>query len=177
MTDNNEDIFTTDSDPTKTVDMSAKNAIEVLKGFTGPPDELAVLLEGEGRKTVLEAAERGPTPEASDSAEPYIDPEIDRENWPSIQLAHEDGKPNYAYLGVSGTHLDKDGKTWIPFTHAFQVRRGDIIQVPPSIVGMLQTTIETRFEQETDPVSGRIEMKRYDRPGIPWQLIKPGKYC
>ena len=175
MTDTNEDIFTPDSDPIKTVDMGAKNAIEFLKDFTGSQEELDVILEGEERTTVLKAA--GQSLEETAPTEPHIDPEVDRKNWPTIQLSHEDGKLNYEYLGASGTHLGEDGKTWKPFTHALQVMRGVPVKVPPSIVGMLQTSIEARFEDKTNPVTGRVELVRTERPALPWQLIDPGKYC
>jgi hypothetical protein len=103
-----------------------------------------------------------------------IDPEDDRENWPTIQVETEDNKENYAFLAVSGTKAD--GKS---FTHQLQVQRGVDVKVPPSVVNMLKTTKQTIFRQVEIFEGGapRMKMVRQDRPSIPWQLISGGKYC
>ncbi len=105
-------------------------------------------------------------------AEKVLDPEEDKENWPTIFIDFEDGKPNYEFLGCSGTM--KDGR---PFTHTLQVMRGVDVKVPPSIVNMLRTSREARYHQVQDPVSGRLTMVRNDRSSIPWRMTEKGKYC
>jgi hypothetical protein len=106
-------------------------------------------------------------------AKKVLDPEEDKANWPTIFVDFEDGKPNYEFLGVSGTM--KDGR---PFTHTLQIQRGvEGVPVPPSIVNMLSSTKETRFVQSQDPVTGRMNMTRTERAPIPWRLIEKGKYC
>lgn len=101
-----------------------------------------------------------------------LDPEEDRANWPTIFIDFEDGKPNYEYVGVSGTM--KDGR---PFTHSLQVQRGVDVVVPPSVVNMLRTTKQTHYHQTADPVTGRQVMHQNDRAPLPWRLIEKGKYC
>lgn len=111
-------------------------------------------------------------PAASAKKTKALDPEEDRANWPTIFIDFEDGKPNYEYVGVSGTM--KDGR---PFTHSLQIQRGVDVVVPPSVVNMLRTTKQTVFHQTPDPVTGRQVMHRNDRAPLPWRLIEKGKYC
>lgn len=101
-----------------------------------------------------------------------LDPEEDRENWPTIFIDFEDGRPNYAFLGASGTM--KDGR---PFNHQLQVQRGVDVKVPPSIVNMLRTSKERHGRQVEDPVTGRMVMNHYDKSSEPWRLIEKGAYC
>lgn len=113
---------------------------------------------------------KGPTNKVK--AKKVLDPEEDKANWPKIFIDFEDGKPNYEYLGVSGTM--KDGR---PFTHTLQVMRGVDASVPPSIVNMLRSTKETRYNQVPDPTTGRMNLVRTERSPIPWRLVEKGKYC
>jgi len=100
-----------------------------------------------------------------------IDPEYDRENWPTIMIDMEDGKPNYEFLSVHGTL--KNGE---PFDHDLKVMRGVNVQVPPSVVNMLRTAVSAHYVQRQDPVTGTSIMVRSDRSAIPWRLVRGGKY-
>jgi len=100
-----------------------------------------------------------------------LDPEKDRENWPTIFIDSEDGKPNYEYISAHGTM--KNGE---PFGHELQIMRGVNVQVPPSIVYTLQDSISAYFIPRTD-IHGRNYLERQNRSAIPWRLIKGGKYC
>jgi len=100
-----------------------------------------------------------------------IDPEYDRENWPTIMIDMEDGKPNYEFLSVHGTL--KNGE---PFDHDLKVMRGVNVQVPPSVVNMLRTAVSAHYTQRKDPVTGTNIMDRSDRSSIPWRLVRGGKY-
>lgn len=102
---------------------------------------------------------------------PEIDPEMDRENWPTIHIEMEDGKPNYEFVSASGTM--KNGK---PFGHDLQIMRGVDVQVPPSIVHVLRDAIATHHVPRRDPSNGKLKMERQDRSAVPWRLIKSGKY-
>lgn len=108
---------------------------------------------------------------AAKKTKKFIDPERDRKNWPVIELDHEDGKPNFHFISVSGTM--KDGT---PFTHDLKLQRGVDVPVPPSVVNMLQTTKKAVFHQTHDPVANRNVMHRTERPPIPWRLVEKGKY-
>lgn len=100
----------------------------------------------------------------------FIDPEDDRENWPTIHVEMEEGKPNYEYLAVSGTK-----KNGVPFSHRLQIMRGRDAQVPPSIVNMLRDAVSTHYSQRRD-ASGKMQMIKQERSSIPWRLIKSGKH-
>lgn len=100
-----------------------------------------------------------------------IDPEDDRENWPVISIDFEDGHPNYAFCGASGTK--KDGS---PFTHSMQIQRGVDVSVPPSIVNMLRSAKEARYNQVANPITGRQDMIKTERSGLPWHIVEKGKY-
>ena len=100
-----------------------------------------------------------------------IDPEYDRENWPTIRLEAEDGKPNYEFLSAHGTL-----KTGEPFGHELQVMRGVDVQVPPSIVYALRDAVAAHYSQRQDPITGRMQMIKSERSSIPWHLVKAGKH-
>jgi hypothetical protein len=100
-----------------------------------------------------------------------IDPEDDKKNWPVIFIDFEDGLPNYQYCAASGTK--KNGQ---PFTHSLQVQRGVDVAVPPSIVNMLRDSVEARYSQTPDPVTGRMSMNKTARSGLPWHIVEKGKY-
>ena len=126
------------------------------------PDELGLELE----EVMADEEPKPKTPKKK-----VIDPEDDRENWPVIQIDFEDGHPNYAFCGASGTKQDGS-----PFTHSLQVQRGVDVKVPPSIVNMLRSAKEARYNQVPDPVSGRVNMVKTERSGIPWHIVEKGKY-
>lgn len=96
-----------------------------------------------------------------------LDPEEDKVNWPTIFIDFEDGKPNYEFLGVSGTM--KDGR---PFTHTLQVQRGVDVPVPPSVVNMLR---DAKAMVGTQPDLTK-PMVRTNRSSLPWHLVEKGKY-
>lgn len=110
--------------------------------------------------------------EAKSKKAKKLDPEEDRANWPTIQIAFEDAKPNFEFIGVAGTM--KDGR---PFSHQLRVQRGVDVQVPPSVVNMLRSTKQAHYHQKADAQTGRMELVRTDRPPLPWQLIDKGAYC
>lgn len=114
----------------------------------------------------------GETTTAPPAATKVLDPEEDKENWPTIFVDYEDGKPNFEFIHVAGTM--KDGR---PFEHSLRVMRGVDVKVPPSVVNMLKTTKQTHFHQTPDPVTGGMTMNRSDRSPIPWRLTEKGKYC
>jgi len=120
-------------------------------------------------EAALEPAAKARKPK---TVEKVLDPEEDRENWPTIFIDFEDKKPNYEFVGVSGTM--KDGR---PFTHSMQIQRGVDAKVPPSVVNMLRSTKQTVYHQSPDPMTGRMNMNRSDRAPLPWRLIEKGKYC
>ena len=101
----------------------------------------------------------------------FIDPEMDRENWPTIMIEMEEGKPNYEFVTSHGTM--KDGK---PFGHELQIMRGVEVQVAPSVVESLRCTVSTHFVPRRDPVTNRLMLDRQDRSSVPWKLVKAGKY-
>ena len=103
--------------------------------------------------------------------EAKLDPEQDRDNWPTILIDMEDEKPNYEFLSTSGTM--KDGT---PFNHDLQVQRGIGVKVPPSIVHTLEEAVSTHYVQRRDPQTGKNIMIRQDRSAIPWRLVHKGKY-
>jgi hypothetical protein len=106
------------------------------------------------------------------AAKKALDPEDDRDNWPTIHIEMEENRPNYEYLASHGTK--KDGTA---FGHELQVMRGVDVKVPPSIVYMLRDAVAAHYVQRRDPVSNKMTMIRQDRSSIPWRLINGGKYC
>lgn len=100
-----------------------------------------------------------------------LDPEEDRENWPTIIVEAENEKPNFAFLCTGGTM--EDGR---PFVHELKVQRGEEVKVPPSIVNSLRIAVAEHFHQEKDPITGTNKMVGTNRSAIPWQLISRGKY-
>jgi len=100
-----------------------------------------------------------------------IDPERDKDNWPTIIIDMENEKPNYEYVAAHGTM--RDGS---PFSRECQIQRGVEVKVAPSIVRVLQTAVSAHFVQRPDPITGKMIMDRQDRSSIPWRLVKAGKY-
>lgn len=105
-------------------------------------------------------------------AERVIDPEDDRDHWPVIHIEAEEGKPNFEYLYAMGTK--KNGDT---FEHYLQVRRGENVSVPPSIVYALNDAVATHMRQVKNQATGLNDKIYYERSSLPWRLIKGGKYC
>lgn len=99
-----------------------------------------------------------------------LDPEDDRDNWPTIMISSEDGKPNYETVIVHGTK--RDGT---PFGHDLQIMRGVQVKVPPSVVYCLQDAVATHIVAGKDR-DGHMVQIRQERPSVPWQLINKGKY-
>lgn len=102
----------------------------------------------------------------------FIDPELDRDNWPIILIEMEEGKPNYEFIASHGTM--KNGE---PFDHDMQIMRGVEVAVPPSIVDTLRCSVATHHVPRRNPETNRIELVRQDRSAVPWRLVKGGKYC
>lgn len=100
-----------------------------------------------------------------------IDPERDRENWPTIMIDSEKDKPNYEFVAAHGTLRNGEA-----FSHECQIQRGVEVKVPPSIVRVLQLAVSAHYEQRPDPMTGKNMMVRSDRSAIPWRLVRPGKY-
>jgi hypothetical protein len=100
-----------------------------------------------------------------------LDPEYDRENWPTIIIDFEQGKPNYEFVAAHGTCKNGD-----PFGWDMQIQRGVEVKVPPSIVYVLRDARSTHFTQVTDPMTGTTSMRRQDRSAIPWSLVSGGKH-
>ena len=133
----------------------------------GMDDE--VVLPPLAKPTKKKAARSEPVEEFV--AEPaFIDPEDDRENWPTIYIEMEDGKPNYEFVASHGTK--KDGSS---FGHDLQIMRGVDVQVPPSIVNTLKEMVATHYVPKRGP-DGRAFLDRQDRSSIPWKLVRGGKY-
>lgn len=101
----------------------------------------------------------------------FIDPEDDKENWPTIMIDPEKGAPNYEFVAAHGTKADGT-----PFGKDYQIMRGIEVAVPPSVVNVLKLAMATTYEQAQDPVTGKNKLIRQDRSSIPWRLVKPGKY-
>lgn len=99
-----------------------------------------------------------------------LDPEDDRDNWPTITINTEEGKPNYETVIVHGTK--KNGK---PFGHDLQIMRGVEVKVPPSVVYDLRDAVATHIIATKDR-DGKQILVRQDRPGVSWNLIDKGKY-
>jgi len=144
----------------------------------GKPSAAARKSSG-GKKFTPPPMDDAPEDEALDEEAPvdppkakFIDPEDDRENWPTIRIEPEEGKPNYEYLAANGTK--KNGES---FGHELQVMRDVDVKVPPSIVYALQDTIAAHYSQRIDPSTGKMQLVRQNRSAIPWRLVKGGKYC
>jgi len=103
--------------------------------------------------------------------EAFIDPEDDRENWPTIRIESEEGKPNYEYVSAHGTKQNGDS-----FGHELQIMRGVDVKVPPSIVHTLMDAVSTHIFMRRDPITGRNIQDRQDRTACPWRLVRGGKY-
>lgn len=123
------------------------------------------------KKPAQKAKEPEPTPEPEPPRRATLDPEDDRENWPTIHIEMEDGKPNYEFLAMHGTK--KNGQ---PFGHELQVMRGVDVKVPPSIVNMLRMAVAAHYVPTRDPQTGKSKLQRQDRSSVPWRLIHGGKY-
>lgn len=123
------------------------------------------------KKTAKKAAPSKAEPEVVEAERVVLDPEDDRENWPTIHVDSEEGKPNYEYLAAHGTK--KNGSS---FGHELQVMRGVDVKVPPSIVYNLQDAVSAHFSPSRDPLTGKNNLIRTNRSSIPWRLIKGGKY-
>jgi len=113
---------------------------------------------------------------AEDVSEPDVeivelDPEYDRENWPTVLIDFEQGKPNYEFVAAHGTCKNGD-----PFGWDMQIQRGVNVKVPPSIVYALRDARGSHYTQTTDPSTGKTSMLRQDRSAIPWTLVSGGKY-
>jgi hypothetical protein len=100
-----------------------------------------------------------------------LDPEDDRENWPTINIEMEKDRPNYEVLIAYGTKQDGS-----PFGWDLQVMRGVDVKVPPSIVHALRDAVATHYVQRRDPVTGTTQMIPQNRKALPWTLVSPGKY-
>lgn len=121
------------------------------------------------------AAKKAAPPAAADAPppkqEPFIDPEDDRDNWPTIKIDAEEGKPNYEYVSAHGTKQNGE-----PFGWDMQIMRGVDVKVPPSIVYCLQDAVSTHIYMRRDPITGRNIQERQDRSATPWRLVRGGKY-
>jgi hypothetical protein len=113
-----------------------------------------------------------PEPVKPKKAQPKVDPERDKKNWPEIMIEMESGKPNYEFLSAHGT--DQEGR---PFGHDLQVMRGVPVKVPPSVYNMLKESVADHYIQVRDPDTGRNKMIRQERSTVPWRPVNPGKYC
>ena len=100
-----------------------------------------------------------------------IDPEDDRDNWPTIRIESVDGKPNYETIVCGGTR--KNGK---PFLHDLQIFRGHDVAVPPSVVNTLLEAVEAHHVPRRDPATGKSMLVKQNRSAIPWRMVKGGKY-
>jgi len=100
-----------------------------------------------------------------------IDPEDDRENWPTIRIESVDGKPNYETIVCGGTK--KNGK---PYLHELQILREQDVKVPPSAVNTLLEAVEAHHVPRRDPATGKSMLVKQNRSAIPWRMVKGGKY-
>lgn len=127
------------------------------------------------KKAAKKAAAVDPVPVAEAAPpvvpEPFIDPEDDRDNWPTIRIDAEEGKPNYEYVSSHGTKQNGE-----PFGWDMQIMRGVDVKVPPSIVYCLQDAVSTHIYMRRDPITGRNIQERQDRTATPWRLVRGGKY-
>jgi len=142
-------------------------------GETKENDPLGLNNEFDTLTTVDQASQKasvvGPKKIATQPKK-VVDPEDDRENWPTIMINTEEGKPNYETVIVHGTK--KDGTL---FGHDLQIMRGVPVQVPPSVVYDLQDAIATHMVSGKD-FEGKQVLRRFDRPSVSWNLIDKGKY-
>lgn len=168
--------------------MNYAEAVEKAEALRVELEELAI---AEGRE--LTSAEKGRITKAANKAkkllaedgepareeEPvqaWVNPERDRENWPTIIIDAEDGLPNYEFLSAHGTVTDADGVEHV-YDHELQVMRGVEVQVPPSVLNMLEESVRTHYKQVTDPVTGKRKMTSSPRACIPYRCVSKGKYC
>ena len=157
--------------------MSDQLDVNLDLGLDTPPFETP-LVPQEKKKTgaVKRTSGKKKAPEAVTEAAvvevlPDIDPEDDRENWPTIRIETEKDKPNYEFVAAHGTK--KNGS---PFGWDMQIMRGVDVKVPPSIVYALQDAISTHYPTIVDPVTGKKVQLRQNRPATPWTLVSRGKY-
>ncbi len=163
-TDSLNDDFELDTPPTEEAKAAEAKAAEEAKAKAKAAEE--------AKAAKAKAAKAAKAKAAKAAKAKFIDPEKDRKNWPTIIVEMERGKPNYEYVSAHGTM--KNGQ---PFGHDLQIMRGKEVQVPPSIVYALQDSISTHYIQVRDPVTGKRSLMGQDRSGVPWRLIKGGKYC
>ena len=71
-----------------------------------------------------------------------------------IMIDQEQGKPNYEYVGVNGK--------------GYQIQRGVEVEVPASVVGVLDNAIATR--SVTDP-NGKV-IGHQDYHAVPYRVIR-----
>lgn len=136
------------------------------------PEELSVTDELLGDFNIsLDMSAADTQPAAQEK--PQIDPEDDRENWPTIYIDFEEGKGNFEFITASGTK-----RNGAPFQHDLQIQRGVNVKVPPSAVHNLRDAVSTQYRSVPDPAQGgrRNKLISFDKSALPWQLVDPGKY-
>lgn len=155
------DEFGVDDEGLSPKELIAKKALEEAAAAEAEKDMAA------------KASAKKPAPQKTPPApkQKFIDPEDDRENWPTIRIELEDGKPNYEFISVHGTKQDGS-----PVGHDLQVMRGVDVKVPPSVVNALREAVSAHYVPRRDPQTGRNSLERQDRSAIPWQLVRAGKY-
>lgn len=81
-------------------------------------------------------------------------PEEPKERRAIIVIDQEANKPNYEFVGVNGK--------------GYQIKRGEEVEVPASVVGVLDNAIATR---PTTDGSGRI-VGHQDYHAVPFRVIR-----
>lgn len=90
------------------------------------------------------------TAEAVVSADPKAD-------WVDIFIDEVEGLANYEVVGVNGT--------------MYRIKRGEIVSVPPAVVGVLRDSIATKIVQTRHPLTGEMQEERRDYSAIPWRKV------
>lgn len=73
-----------------------------------------------------------------------------------IIIDEADGMPNYEVVGVNGV--------------VYQIRRGEEVEVPESVVAVLRNAVATRYVKVTRS-DGVEDLQKRNLSSIPWRLV------
>lgn len=121
-----------------------------------PADKIAELedqIKADKDKAVAAAIEK-----AQDTKLPNQGP---KETWPVIEIDEVKGSPGFEFVSLNGI--------------AFQIKRGEPVAVPPSILKVLQEAVSARIVQRRDPNTGGMINKLQRFSSVPYRVVKWNK--
>lgn len=110
-------------------------------------------IQAEKDKAVEAAVEK-----AADTKLPNQGP---KETWPVIEIDEVKGSPGFEFVSLNGI--------------AFQIKRGEPVAVPPSILKVLQEAVSARIVQRRDPETGGMINKLQRFSTVPYRIVKWNK--